>query len=215
MTADQKAAARLREARAQAGFESSAAAARALGVKEAGYTHHENGQRGFAHKAAFYAERFGVAADWLMTGRGPKSGASTIEMKGAIGAGEKVEPADDQAEIARGEWVELPRPRDAEAFVVRGDSMQPRFFRGEILIFDALPTRPESRLVGQICRIRLPDGASYVKVLFGAEGAWRLHSMRFGEPVIEVAEIRSVYRWRALLPPRRAHVQVFAPPTDA
>lgn len=62
---------RLIKARKHAGFETAAAAADALGIKEPTYMGHENGSRGFKHKSAEqYARRFGVSLEWLLTGRG-------------------------------------------------------------------------------------------------------------------------------------------------
>lgn len=62
---------RLIKARKHANFETAAAAAEALGVKEPTYMGHENGSRGFKGKAEQYARRFGVSLEWLLTGRGP------------------------------------------------------------------------------------------------------------------------------------------------
>lgn len=51
----------LRQARLDAGYSSAAKAARALGMKEAAYTHHENGTRGISNEAAMlYGRKFKV-----------------------------------------------------------------------------------------------------------------------------------------------------------
>lgn len=64
---------RLREARADAGFERASEAARSLGVPEQTYLAHENGSRGITAKAGeHYANRFKVEFTWLMTNKGPK-----------------------------------------------------------------------------------------------------------------------------------------------
>lgn len=58
---------RLRQARANAGFESAAEAARAFGWGEAGYRHHENGTREFdAAAAKKYGKAFKVNPGWLL-----------------------------------------------------------------------------------------------------------------------------------------------------
>ena len=61
---------RLAEARAAAGYETAADAARALGVREPTYFGHENGSRGLGRAAQRYATFFKVSLDWLLTGRG-------------------------------------------------------------------------------------------------------------------------------------------------
>ena len=58
MAADPKRAERLRLARAKAGYDSAAEAARALGMKSAAYSHHDNGTRGFLDHAPLYASLF-------------------------------------------------------------------------------------------------------------------------------------------------------------
>lgn len=58
---------RLRAARIAKGFASAREAARAVGVGESTYTHHENGTRGFGRvRAAKYARAFGVKASFLL-----------------------------------------------------------------------------------------------------------------------------------------------------
>lgn len=65
---------RLRQARQEAGFESVADAARALGVSYPTYAGHENGSRGLRRDSlSKYAKRFKVSVDWLLSGKGEKS----------------------------------------------------------------------------------------------------------------------------------------------
>lgn len=60
---------RLREARERAGYQSTAEAARALGMRASTYAAHENGQNKFkADKAAEYGRKFGVKPAWLLMG---------------------------------------------------------------------------------------------------------------------------------------------------
>lgn len=69
---------RLKIARENAGFESVADAARALGVSYPTYAGHENGSRGLRRDAVTkYARRFKVSADWLLTGHGGQPAADT------------------------------------------------------------------------------------------------------------------------------------------
>lgn len=63
---------RLVAARKQAGFNTAAEAAEALGVAYPTYAGHENGASGFrADKGELYARRFKVRFEWLMRGAGP------------------------------------------------------------------------------------------------------------------------------------------------
>lgn len=76
-------ASRLKEARAEAGYETATDAARAFGWNENTYRSNENGQRGPGRKSAIkYARAFRVSVDWLLTGRGSKrvaTGAAQAE----------------------------------------------------------------------------------------------------------------------------------------
>lgn len=64
-------AARLKQARIAANFETASAAADAMGVPVASYTQHENGSRGFKRdRAEKYARRFRTSVEWLIFGRG-------------------------------------------------------------------------------------------------------------------------------------------------
>lgn len=66
---------RLVAARKGAGFDTAKQAADALGIRYPTYAGHENGNSGFRRDtAAFYAKRFGVSLDWLITGRGEMKG---------------------------------------------------------------------------------------------------------------------------------------------
>jgi len=63
---------RLAAARKQAGFETAAEAAAALGIPYPTYAGHENGSSGFrTDKGELYAKRFKVRFEWLMRGTGP------------------------------------------------------------------------------------------------------------------------------------------------
>ena len=77
---DPRIAERLRQARMAAGFTSAKDAARALNEPDSTYTQHENAKRGFGtEKATRYAMFFKSNLDWLMTGRGPQKGRTSIE----------------------------------------------------------------------------------------------------------------------------------------
>lgn len=67
---------RLKWAREQAGYKTTAEGANALKMPYPTYASHENGSRVPQRDTAVrYANRFKVTADWLLTGRGdPKAG---------------------------------------------------------------------------------------------------------------------------------------------
>ena len=62
-------AARLRQARAAAGYETATEAAEAMREPVPTYTLHENGGRGYKAKAAKYAKQFKTTPEWLLWGR--------------------------------------------------------------------------------------------------------------------------------------------------
>ena len=65
-------AARLRQAREQAGYETPTDAARAMGIVESTYLGHENTHRGFSlATGARYARFFRASFEWLMLGEQP------------------------------------------------------------------------------------------------------------------------------------------------
>lgn len=65
-------------ARTQAGFETAADAAVAVGVPYGTYSGHENGSSGFrADKGEIYARKFKVRFEWLMRGNGPMVDTAT------------------------------------------------------------------------------------------------------------------------------------------
>lgn len=77
-------AARLRQARASAGFKNPAAAIEKFGWKASTYMAHENGQNGIRPDPALeYAKAYNVEPGWLLTGigRGPLEALSTMAPK--------------------------------------------------------------------------------------------------------------------------------------
>ena len=65
---------RLALARLNAGYGNSRQAAEAFGWAYTTYYGHENGLRGFRHRAELYARTFSVDLEWLITGIGQMSG---------------------------------------------------------------------------------------------------------------------------------------------
>lgn len=153
---------RLREARAAAGFEDAAEAARRFGWTEATYRSHENGTRNFTKEGAKrYARAFRVSPEWLYLGIGDAS-KKPVPFVGYVGAGAEVFPIDDGGCLDDMEPPPGIGP-EAVAVKVRGDSMFPRYMEGDVLIYDQHSTLPKAD--GQECIVSLPDGRKFVKLV--------------------------------------------------
>lgn len=156
---------RLKRARAQAGFESAAAAAKAFDWNLNTYRSNENGNAPFGRdKAIRYANAFHVRVDWLLQGRGPmKSGArQRVMVMGYVGAGAVVHElmGDDPIDYVD---APFPVPDDCEAFIVRGDSMEPAYMDGTYIIVRRVDDA-DSALFRRVI-VTLEDDRRYVKQL--------------------------------------------------
>lgn len=176
---------RLRQAREKAGYDSASAAARAFGWPEARYRHHENGQRNFKRDAAVtYGRAFKVALEWLMLG--VDGALPEVPVFGYVGAGQEIHVNDD------GQLDQIEPPPgigpSAVAVVVRGTSMWPRYFDGDVLVYDGHTT--PGRANGQECVVAMRDGRRLVKVVRFRQGSVTLES--YNAPPIEDAQIEWV-----------------------
>lgn len=206
-------AARLREARERRGFSDAAAAAMYFGWNYTTYNQHERGERGLSRAAGRYAAAFRVSTAWLLTGEGVRE-SNLVEVHGRIGAGSIVTLAQDAKELSAGEWFEMPDAASCWAYVVEGDSMRPRFYPGEVVVFRKHDSPIES-LVGQYCLVQLEEsGDRLVKTLREgrARDRWRLESHN-ADPIEDV-KLLAVFRWVATFPPRDGRLIVVpdAPP---
>jgi phage repressor protein C with HTH and peptisase S24 domain len=169
---------RLVMARRAAGYATAADAARAMGISEAAYTHHENGTRGLSRSGARYARFFHVGLEWLLTGKGEmRARGGSIPIMGIATAGSAAIPsAEDEAHAALG-FATLPDPDEVFAQRVEGDSMWPRFLHGETIICGRAAQRPD-RLIGRYALVQLPDGRRMIKLLArgGRPGRYTLES---------------------------------------
>lgn len=94
---------RLKEARIRAGYDSASDAAKALGVTQSAYIHHENGTRGIPPKMAeFYAKRFKVTPQWLLWGIRDEPGLTLDQLKVIMREAVRSIPAN----LPIGEWPE-------------------------------------------------------------------------------------------------------------
>ena len=168
---------RLKKAREAAGYASAADFARAEGVGEATYRHHENGNRGLRlHQAERYARALRVDLGWLLTGEGEREGAeipggrtiplASIDVLGAVQAGQWREAL----EWDRADWyqVAIPiNPRYARfkqfGLEVRGDSMNEVYPHGSVVVCVKLMDLGQDPEPGQrvVCLRRSETGDLY------------------------------------------------------
>lgn len=156
---------RLKWARKRDGrFKSPTEAATALGWTVSTYLGHENGDRNPSRAAAKkYAKAYKIRWEWLLESEGgPLSRAMEAPIRGRVGAGNEVHPLDD-GDPGLG-TVPLSLPPDAQAVQVDGDSMRPRYFHGERLLYLPTPQHPRD-LLGRECVVKLTDGRMLVKII--------------------------------------------------
>lgn len=156
---------RLIEARLRAGYRSAREAAAALGVNYQTYVSHENGNKGLSRSAERYASAYRVSLDWLLRGHGSIADAGLPPHRAELASRQATQTARISTRTARdlpilGQGgaaiigavaIEEPigyEPRppalaavaDAYALYVAGESMEPRYFSGEIVYVN--PRRP-------------------------------------------------------------------------
>lgn len=174
---------RLKLARERAGYESASAAARAFGWPEARYRHHENGQRNFRRPDAItYARVFKTTPEWLMFGRDDVP--VDLPLMGYVGEGQEIHPTEN------GERIDPPPGvgPEAKAIVVQGTSMWPRYFEGDVLIYDEATTPAKAN--GQECVVGMRDGRQLVEIVRFRGNVVTLES--YTSPPIEDADIEWV-----------------------
>jgi len=101
-----------------------------------------------------------------------------------------VPPIDDHARGAGLYGVDVPPSHDDElgAVRVRGDSMYPVYWDGDVLFFARRDGGPLDGCLNRECVVRLKDGETMVKVLRRSDaGAFRLES--YNAPPIEDAAV--------------------------
>ncbi len=102
----------------------------------------------------------------------------TVPVVGHVGAGAEIYPPDEDQELDRvpAPWREA---RQLAAVVVRGSSMEPEFWDGDLIFYEPPNgmVDPEA-LVGHTVVVRTEDGRTFVKrLLRGSKpGLWTLES---------------------------------------
>lgn len=109
-----------------------------------------------------------------------------IRIDGIVGAGCQVHPIDDDGL----DDVEAPPgvTDEARALLVRGDSMIPAFYDGDVVIYDhPRPWGELARYAGEECVVKTDDGRRAVKVLVPGKDIrrWTLYSYN-AEPWVDV-----------------------------
>jgi phage repressor protein C with HTH and peptisase S24 domain len=125
-------------------------------------------------------------------------GVTQVPVRGYVGASFTIERPELLEETPDTSYVELPPPDYVEALIVRGNSQNPRFRNGEVILYDARPLTPD-KLVGQWAIVEVTDGRQFIKILRGGPDRWRLESVN-ADPEEDVT-IRAVCRYLGLLHP--------------
>ena len=135
------------------------------------------------HMEAF-AKALGVTPSELLSA----APARMIPVVGYVGAGQEVYAIDDHAKGDGIEEVECPWDDLAHSTVavrVRGDSMVPAYFNGDLIFYERQDT-DLTHLLGKECVVALIDGRKFIKQLRRTQtGQWYLHSHN-AEPILGV-----------------------------
>lgn len=119
----------------------------------------------------------------------PDAGPTMIPVVGYVGAGAEVFCIDDHAKGAGLDEVEMPIPGMSPSSVavrVRGDSMIPAYFDGDLIFYDKNDNGDLMHLVGKECVVSLTDGRKFIKTLRRrANGDWYLFSYN-AEPIMDI-----------------------------
>lgn len=112
-----------------------------------------------------------------------------IPVVGYVGAGSEIIAIDDHAKGAGMEEVEPPIPGMSPSTVavrVRGSSMEPAYYDGDLIFYERQDNGDLSHLIGKECIVALEDGRKFVKILKRrSNGEVFLHSNN-AEPIIDV-----------------------------
>jgi phage repressor protein C with HTH and peptisase S24 domain len=84
----------------------------------------------------------------------------TVPVVGYVGAGAEVVNFDDAGEIDRADAYGLP---GTVALIVRGDSMWPAYYEGDLLYYHPRKLIPPEELIGRDAVVQLKDGRTFVK----------------------------------------------------
>lgn len=150
-------------------------AAKALGIHHSNLVRLLKGERQIkAHELRRIAELVGEPIPDEIVPTSPE----TVPLVGHVGAGAEIFPPDEDQELDRvpAPWREA---RELAAVVVRGGSMEPEFWDGDLIFYEPPNgmSDPEE-MVGRTVVCRTEDGRTFVKrLLRGSKpGLWTLES---------------------------------------
>jgi len=200
-------AARLRQARLDAGFETAAAAAEAHGWNRNTYASNENGNAPYSwRRARDYGRAFSVRPEWLYDAQGPAAGQpGPAPVIGRVGAdpGGEVLLAGGQVQP---EFAPLPPGGTERAVALRvtGHSMRGLADDGAQIYYEDQRTPPSPDMLGQVVVVELDTGEVLVKRLLrgGAPGRFDLESL--AGPTRRDAQLRWAAHITAIVPPWQA-----------
>lgn len=117
--------------------------------------------------------------------------SNTVPLVGYVGAGAEIIPVDDHEKGASLEEIEAPQGLNLYGYVavrVRGDSMYPRYFEGEVIAFKR-NTDWSPDCLNKECVVKLKDGRCFVKIVRAGskDGLFTLES--FNAPPIRDVQI--------------------------
>ncbi|MFN7263743.1 MAG: helix-turn-helix transcriptional regulator [Phenylobacterium sp.] len=208
-------AARLRQARLAAGFDTAAAAAEAHGWNRNTYASNETGNAPYSwRRSREYAAAFGVRPEWLYDAQGPALGTGAdsgpgqprpAPIIGRVGAdpGGEVLLAGGQAPP---EFAPLPPGGTERAVALRvtGHSMRGLADDGAHIYLEDQRTPPSPDMLGQVVVVELETGEVLVKRLLrgAAPGRYDLESV--AGPTRRDARLRWAAHITAIVPPWQA-----------
>jgi hypothetical protein len=179
-------AARLRQARASAGYARPIDAADAFGWKRTTYFSHENGHRGISRDPiARYATAFRVSADWLAYGEGPmRIGPRRIRIEGLVGDLVNIEAGFHLEEQGETEIPDGIDPDEFAAFRV-GDDPYPACLPGDVILV-ARHHGPPEELIGRRCMITLKDGRRRIGTLLHGSQVGLFVLASYAAPLLDI-----------------------------
>lgn len=154
-----------------------------------------------ANNAIEMADALQCDLNWLLTGHGSiQPSELLVPVVGYVGTGAEIISVDDQAFGAGLEYVDARvGSGSAVAVKVRGESMVPALYPGDVVIYEQQARGDLAHLAGRECVVKLADGREFIKVLRRTvAGAWYLHSPN-AEPLVDVtikwaAPVRAIIR---------------------
>lgn len=193
----------LKAAREAAGLSQKSLAAR-VGLSQQAIGAMESGGVVGSPKLYKIAQVLGVPIEYLDPEMPPSGDPAKrlIPVVGYVGAGAEIFSIDDHLPGAGLEEIEPPHAGmhpDTVAVKVRGNSMEPAYFEGDVILYDRQEKADLAPLVGKECVIALKDGRMFIKILKRQpSGDWYLWSVNsepvFGINVSWAAKVRWIQR---------------------